>query len=724
MLNTEASFKYDLNEDYSICHLLNNFPQLSKCLFISLIWELKLDKYFYESLIFTPSWFMTQFLEEAIDSLRHAKSLEAIWRVQSLIEAIYKNICRMDYRPINASNLVDQKIILNKLFDYTMSLLRHYNTPNSDPELTKSKKKMRIYLGHSLSSIMSLVLMCFKLYQNKPTFSIAEEHKIFHLMQEKEPEADNFSTKCYSAYVNDSLMKLNFALLNTLQNSVMGITLDDFVYWVEIDIADTTTEDEDLKNDNLQKAIGTSSYNIISIINENGCFEHDVVKQLSTISIKPNTLREIAKEATVGTVLEKIESSINRRIWFEELLDRGEALYFNTECLQTIVDNIALVQLKDLLRILKDHQNYGEMDDEDDRQIKEIFGKAANQLTNLEIRDLIEELIRTLGTSYTLSLDDLKLSLELNNYMNQITEANIDENRMWILILQNPQEFYRKLLENASDQDEKQLTIIFKVVSETSSIACDFVKDIIQDSLSIDGEKKTSLHLFLAGIFKLNIIARKEFIKDVLMDNMAKALANEDYATLHVLTNALKQIVNKLKIEDLIPPLTLLMAHILDKCRWDLMTFNQLREAIVERSILILQNLNKTIVTSGCKRDKDWIQTKIEACKPMTKFYFQKLSLERNSPIVQFDKFLHSSGFDGAAKSKITSFLCETIVRSTTKEFKWLMSNENLQLYINDALLVITVIVSKSNEECAINCLRKCVSDYVKILMVRNLSII
>jgi hypothetical protein len=719
MLNTDASFSRDLNGDFSICHLLNNFPQLTKCLFVNLVWQLKLEKYFYEAIRYTPSWFMLQFLDEAVDSLRFSKPFEAIEQVKEIVAAIYFNVCRTDFKVTNASQQIELKIILNKLFDHIMSLLRNYNTPNIDDAITKSKNKLSEYLGQSMNHQLSLIQQCFELFQLKPQFQITEEFHIFKLMNEKEPEMDNHSANSYSPTVFDALTKTNIALLNTLQNSVMNITLDDFMYWVEIDIEDPSTEDEDLKKDNLQKSIGAFSYTLIQIINSNECFQHDVTKQLETLAIKPKTLAEIAKEATVGTVLEKIESSCSKQVWLQELLRRGDTLYCNTECLQTVIDNIDIMQFKDLMKILVEHQNHDDMDREDELQVKEILRFGGERLNNREIRDFTEEMIRVFGVDYRLNEDEAAYASELTNYLNKLTENDLDEAQMWKLILQNPSKFYERLLKDISTHDKTQIEIVLKILSETSSVADDFLKSNVLENLESAAESQKSLsHIFFAGLFKTNLIDRKEFMRDVLMNNLVKAMANEKLNVIAMLLNTLRQISGKLKIEDLLAPLTILLAQILDKYRWDLMNFSQLREMIVENSIDIIQDLVRTVLIHGSKKDKDWIIAKTGNCKVMTKFYYQKLHLEKGEPIVTFDKFLQPEGFEGASKSKITSFLCETIVRCTTKEFKWIMANENIQPFITDTLLVITVIAGKANQQGVTNCLHKCVSDYVKVLKV------
>lgn len=711
MLNTDVTFKYDLNNDPRICHVLNNFEPLTKCLLITLIWELKLDEFFYEMLEYSNSWFALQFLHEAADSNRHQKPLVIIERVKCMVNAIYSNICRMDYRP--ASNQVDKKIVLGKFFDYIMDLLRHYNTPNTELE-SISKKKEKEYLGHSLNSLLSLVLSCFHLYHNKPPIEKGEQ-QIYKLMLEQEPEVDNHSST-YSLPVDDTLMKINVALLNTLQNSVLNITLNHFVYWVEVDVEDPEEEEVDLKIDNLQKAVGLSAYNLTQIMSLNECFQHDLINQLKCLAVKPKELHEIAEEATVGTVLEKIETSINKRVWLQELLNRSATLFQNTECLQTIFDNISLINIKDLLKIVREYQNH-DIDDEDELIVHEIFRASCPYLKSEEIIELIEELISVLGVNYNINGETEQLEQDITNYQNKLTLTSLNIEQMFKLMLLNPQLFYNKLMDGIAEKDDNQIQITLKLISESSSIATEYIKNLIIENLLPSANNKSTTHIFVNELFKIDLINRKEFIKDILMDPIAKALQCKEFEKVLVLLNALKLMSSNLKIDDMVAPLLILLSHAMDQ-RWDLVSYSQMMESIIEVSVAIIIDLMKTILVKGNKKDKDWILAKIENSKPMTKFYFQKLALEKSETILTFDEFLHPEGFSNATKSKTTAFLCENLVRCTTRECRWFAKNKFLQQNFTDALLVITVIASKSCDGSPIDCLRKCVSDYVKVLMV------
>jgi hypothetical protein len=706
ILNTDASFKFDLKGDHTICHLLNAFPQFTKCLLLNIIWDTNLFPYYYDCLKYAPSWFILQFLDETIDSLKYAKPYEILDRVENLIKSIYLNICRSDFR--STANPVEKKIILNKFFDHIMNLLRHFNTPEADKKIFSSKIENHKYSGFSMKSILSLILYCFRLFREKPDFEVDQKYHIFKLMLEKEVELDNHS-EGYSSVVEEVLGRINVALLNTLQNIVMNITLEIFMDWVEIDLPGGS-EDEELT---LQKLVGESAFQLVQLININECFKHDVAKQLECISIKPKEIQEIVKEATIGTILQKIEKDQkNAQFWFNELLSRGECVFGNLECLEAISDNPQLIDLQNFKLIIQEFQKY-EPEEEELEKFHEIFEKCFQKFENLELLDLAKEFLEEGGHDFHLNYETEELDYEIINFTNKFTGT--PENYAKI-VLKNPKYFYEKLMDNLEESQEKQVEIILKILEETRGISRPFLKDFLAGKIGGFSKKQSKIPEFFAGVFRLDLLDRQDFVK-MLMGGLSGALKDGNFELLVILLSALKQIGGRLTVEDTLAPLLVLLAHILEQSRWDLVKYTALNQEVVELTINIITDLMKTMVVQGSPENKAWITKQTEKLKPLTRYYFQKLSVQKGESL-NFEDFLHPADFKNETKEKIVAFLCEYFVRCTSKEARWLGLNENLQPHFGDALLVVTVIVAKSGQEKAGDCLRKCVVDYLRILNV------
>lgn len=225
--------------------------------FSDLLWNLNFNQFFGDFLSYSPCWHAIQFLPDAIFNLRHATPHEKLERVDTMVKAIYLNICRVDFR-----NSVENKISLGKLFDHMMGLLRHFNTPDSEPFEKWSKKSTNEYLGVALHTILKIVLHCFNIFNHKPALEVDAKYNMFKVMLEQEPEIDNHSNINYSNPVSEILLQINIALLNTLQNFLMNVTVDLFVYWVEIDVANEEDPGEELT---LQKLVANSCFDLIEV---------------------------------------------------------------------------------------------------------------------------------------------------------------------------------------------------------------------------------------------------------------------------------------------------------------------------------------------------------------------------------------------------------------------------------------------------------------------------
>lgn len=116
--------------------------------------------------------------------------------------------------------------------------------------------------------------------------------------------------------------------------------------------------------------------------------------------------------------------------------------------------------------------------------------------------------------------------------------------------------------------------------------------------------------------------------------------------------------------------------------------------------------------------DKKWILTKTASLKPMTRFYFHKLSLKLTDQPLKLDQFIVGADFGSLSRHEATGILCETFIRCTKKEAEWLAQNKQLQPYFKDVMAVLFEIVKKTDNSNSINCLRYCMQSYRKVVLV------
>lgn len=713
VLNTDANYKYDLMTDHTISHLLNAFPQMSKCFLLACIWGLSLDKFLYECIAFTPIWFAFTFVEDAVESLKYADTYETLDRVDNLVRSIYTNIARSDYRPMET---VEKKIILNKYFDVTMDLLRHFFSPDADGFENWSKRKKYKYTGYVLKHNLELMLHCFDLYLHKPHVKHTN-HSIYTLMHEREPLVDNMRGS-YSDAVAETLHRLNTTILNSLQNNVMHVDCHAFMYWVEIDVdADTT----------LQRLVGEAAYRIEQLINLNECFQHDVSTQLKTIAIKPQTVEERAAQSTIGELIDKLErlqgDDEHIHLWLREFIARGELVLGNDECLAAIELHAVSVTAENVRQMIEyaatvDIENGCVVEE----KLIEICLTAFDHLSEATIIDLIQFSIERQQQHFSY--------MQLENFDSFLIEvfnktAFAFDRKIYLkLLFQNPQLFYDKLFQEALTT-EVQMRQMIEILRATAKVFKEFfethLKLLIETKWNTNDRLVTPLvPKLIAQLFNLNVIDPVAFIIDnIYKKYLVQALQAKNLPRIALIINALLLIVQKYSFHGIAAPIVVMSAQIIELCRWNVISFEDDAVVVVTKTIDFVQEILKKFLPTATDKDKKWILSKIQTYKPVTKFYFQKLSLGKEQPIERFVEFIRSTatGANSNRQNHI-KFLCEHMVRCTTKEMKWLAENDELLPHFSDAMNFITTIVVRSKNKPETDCLRYCCNSYISIVEV------
>lgn len=722
ILNTDVKFKYDLVNDYTINHLLNAMTVLPKCLLHECIWGLSLERYFCECIAYSPNWFAYQFIENIVDSLKFADPYETLDHVDQLVCAIYTNIARSGFRQMD---IVDQKIIFNKMFDVITDLLRHFYSPDAEKFDNWSKNKYRKYMGFVLKHNLDMISHCFELFQRRPILkSDPTQYDIYTLMREREPLIDDHRID-YTATVREILHKINITLLNALQYNVMQVDCMAFLYWVEIDIDDDFT---------LQRVVGEAAYNVQQTINSNECFEHDVSNQLKAISIKPRTIEEIITQSTIGELIEKLEKLVdandpNIDLWLNAFIDRGELVLGNTECLEALELHIASFKSDLVKRLISfalncDIENGCEVEE----KLIEICLSSFDHISTDDIYQLIQY-----------SIDEQKQHFrcfQLENFgqnlievFNKITFA-ANPNTYLKLLFQNPQLFYDKLF-NESLSTEMQMQHMIKILQATAIIFKNYVKNQLKYLIESNGSLNDSsqslqlLPVLLSQIFFINLIEPSEFIVNILYKQyLIDAMKNSNFDRIHLIITTLTLIADNYKFDGICPPLLVMSAQILELCRWNLLKFTDQLLSIVVKTIDFINTIMKGFLPTASENEKSWIIAKTSTYTSLTRYYFQKLSLTKEQTPVNFDRFLWPTDKDPDDRQHSIKFLCEHLVRCTNKEINWLAKQQTLFTCFWNAFELIINIVSRSKQTNEINCLKHCCNAFMTIIDVSQMFIV
>lgn len=630
MFNTDATYKYNLKDDPNIVHVLEICPLLPKFMLVTLVWELRLDQFFNEMLSYSPCWFSFQYFEPATDSLKYIDdAFEVLTKVEQLLKAIFISITRSELRVMDC---VDTRIIFNKLYDYAMNLLRLFYTPDAEKFKNFSKKKMYKYSGFALKHLLQIVLYAFDVYEDAEVAKPLENWKEYDICSQPCKKLNNNASKDAPDDLKKQQMKIIAALLNALQNNILLVKIDIFISWVEIDLND---------KQNLQEVVGEMAYRVGERMVKNLAFGHDVQQQLKVIEIRPKTLEEVIHDARIGDILEalddtKMEYKI-RRAWFDELINRTVVALGNEECLQSIKQNIKLMhvehcqQILDFIKmeIIRNHlddlnesdldkkldiENM-DLDPEDYEDLSELIQLALQNFNVEQILSVLNYQCKIYGyNSKLFSRSDIaNRSTEFFNKCNSDPTA-FDIQQFLILAFEAPQMVWQNFFECACHNME-HITIYSATVKQCRPWSNNYFKPQILAAFNdLSCLEQRYFPALLCDIyFSLYYPDNKtEFLKQVIHKHVNEFLDNQQFTYLLPLVKCLNLInsygetqSNKpLNFGEITAPVLLMAAQIMDKARWDLITYTDVRDEIVRESIQFIQKTSKKFLPNATEKGK------------------------------------------------------------------------------------------------------------------------
>lgn len=627
MLNTDATYKYNLKDDNNLVHVLEICPLMPKFLLVTLVWELHLEQFFNELLSYAPCWFTFQYFEPATDSLKYIEdAFDVLNKVEQLLKSIFIAITRSELRQMDN---VDTKIIYNKLYDYAMNLLRQFYTPDMEKFKDFTKKQSYKYAGIALKHLLELVLYTFDVYETPQKANPLEDWPEYNICVQplKKPHTEKALKE--SKILKETQLKLIAALLNALQTNVMMVKIDIYIYWVEIDLND---------KENLQEVIGNMAFKVGERIRANKAFGHDVQNQLKVIEIRPKTLEEIIRDATIGEILNtlddfKLEYHI-RKAWFDELLNRTVALG-NDECLTSIKQNIKLMTVDhcqqildfiklEIIRNYQDEQNDSSQDikpnmenmDIDPEDYEDLIQLILLALENFSIPHLLTLLnyqCKLFGFN-SLLFSKADFSSRIVEFLNKYNadSASFDIQQFLILSFENPELSWQNFF-NIACHNYAHITNYCLCVKQCRPLSNNyFLPQLLSAFNDLSCLEQRYFPALLCEIyFTLYYPDNKtEFLKKIIHKHVNQYLDHQQFDQLLPLVKCLNIIgsygesqSNKpLNFGEITAPVLLMAAQIMDKARWDLITYSDVRDEIIRECIQFIQKTSKTFLPNATEK--------------------------------------------------------------------------------------------------------------------------
>lgn len=725
LVNTDATYKYNLKDDPGLAHVIEICPLLPKYLLVAIVWELNLDRFFYEALAYCPCWFSFQYFENATDSLKHIRDpYEVLIKVENLVRSIFTSITKSKAQQIN---FVDKKIILGKLYDFTMNLLRQFYTPDAEKFKTFKKNEFFTYSGYAINHILEMIIYAFDVYEEKNELKPDFDAAVYDICasnaqnQSLMPQADSH------ALIKEFQLKVIVALLNTLQYNVMLVKIDVFVHWVEVDVNDQET---------LQSVIGVKSFLVGERMLANRDFHHDVEQQLKSIAIRPKSLDEQITDATIGDMLGKLQEPLERLVkkaWFDGLVKRTVSLG-NEECLEAIKDNIKLIGLENCMEIIdyidledKVRMQSAETEAEDDdmdidskSDLVIILQAGVETLKSVDIIKLINYEVKRFGRDVSL-FEGERFSERSTEFLNKFSN-DFDEQAFLCLCFENPQAMWSKMFEVACNSEE-HISTFCSMVKLMRPLSNDYFYPLLSEALGNERIHQKYFSQLLCSIyFELWSERQIDFFKRFFNSNVNEMLDGERYGDLIPMVKCLNLIASKgSKDKEVLPfgeataPVLLMAAQIMENVRWDLLTYSDEKDEILKDCAQFIQNTIKGFLPLAKEKDKKWIKKSMkDSYRPLTRYYFQRFSLTPDQPPKKFDEFLIPP--ETQKEADIEMFLISNFIRCTAKETDWLARSQRLLPHISNMIQTLGVVVNEMDNPNAVLNYRNCMINYANIV--------
>jgi hypothetical protein len=454
-------------------------------------------------------------------------------------------------------------------------------------------------------------------------------------------------------------------------------------------------------------------------------FAHDVREQLNTICVKPQTLEDRLKQAKMSDLITKLDeinsddSKEVRKKWFNEFLSRGEIVFGNEECMET-VEYCANLFDGDNIKLMTRYLESEALDTSDKMTIEKVLLLAIDVLSVEETVGVVADLLSQYGPKFSFteigSIDNL-----LVEFLNKTTTGAVDVKGYLKILCQAPQLVHERVFRQLHTLTREQATSLIKLLAATREISERFIEPLVNEFQSID-TRLTSLDMHVAFVGELlaeGLLDKTNYLKKMLKQDLAKALTSENRWVLWLNLRILDQTLREPDNWDVlgpIPPMVVLLAACMERSRWDILTYDEIREKCVLTTIELAEIVVKKFTPLADQADKGWIASKLQSFSALTKFYFQKLNpVEKVRP---YDQYVLTENFSQMDAQQQKTKFCEVFVRSTPKEAIMLAKSADLWDLFTDSTLAIAETIGKSTETGSYASLKYVLSNYLQFVKV------
>ncbi|CAH2099858.1 unnamed protein product [Euphydryas editha] len=715
VMNSDLDILGELVDLDEIDNVIWTIPTIPKYLMCELLWQLHMDKYLYEILMFSCPKLALEVANAVFENFKYFNPTDSLEKLTPLTTSCYRLMTRFIF-------FNEEINVLSHAFRNFQNCLRYYMEPPNATKLESLGKKSRyIFLGKQFHSLLCVIRNCFENYVSNQKFRPTDFQQIYELTYNKStvinsqtsvfiPDSNN---KNLLEYINNA----NVDLLDTCKNLAMEVNVAVFCAWSEFEFEDKKT---------IQQVIGELSYRIINLLHKIvNLANHPMINIFKQIAYKPLDFVEVINIINTEDIIENLSNGNEREKWIKALLYRDK-LCEDAALLEQIDTNLEFLDDDERCRLFKKmhcHLSYAT----DNIESKLSFAiKVFQHCSSSSKHEIVEEQFSNCRFNNTLQTPEFdNMVTEFFNKL--INNPDMDMSKVLTLFIQNPRKVFTKIFTLACDNmDQTDIMLqVMKPLEKYSNhyyeidiepciilVLKETIANILENEL-----KQTHFLRFLIYLKKSKMICGSKLFLYVIMPNLHNALLNKDMLNIYIHCKLLVLLYSFQELEVYRVPTLAMLAQVLDIVRWKIDTYLSISPMTLELVLKLQTNIFWTQESVIPEKESRWLKSKLRNIKPLNLYYYRMLW---NPPGNTFAEVISGIRIHkDMDKENLTLWLSKVICSTIVQE--WFLIWDSLKEFGNrktldifhDALLLLFVAEKSNHSETSKACLIFCIKNFV-----------
>ncbi|CAH0722617.1 unnamed protein product, partial [Brenthis ino] len=718
VINSDLTILEEMVDLDGIDFVIWTIPTIPKYLMCEILWNINLDQFIYEILVFSCPQLSLEVADALISNFKYFKPTECLQKLKLLTSACYRLICRFLFFELESDE------ITHAMNNFQNCLKFYSELPNSAKLDTLSKDGQYKFIGNRLFSMLQLLTECFNNFLSVQKLKPSDFQEIYELTYKEDLVINQDSSIIIADCNNHSLLECinncHILLLDKCKTLVMDVSVEIFCAWSEFE--------EDDKS--MQQSIGELCYKVhTTLCKIASVADHPVVSMLQQISCKPLDLVEVINKTETDVIVENVNKEDNVTAqWIKALIYRDK-LCEDPVLMELLTTHLHLLNPDECYKLFKVMYNFLKNSTDSMENLLLLTIKVFQFCSNSSKQEIVEE--HFINDCF----NDNFLTPSFNNTITEIFNKLIispdtDLCDVLTVFIQSPRKVYTKIF-NLASENMHQTDIMLRIMKslqkyskhyyneETEPCVILITKETIDNNLDTD-EKQSNFVRFLNLIKIENIIPGHKLLLLVIMPNLHHALLNKNFTSIYVQCKLLQEAYPLNELLECRAPILAMLAQVLDIVRWKVNTFAVLAPTTLELVLKLQTALLNTYESDIPEKECTWLKSKLRNINPLNMYYFRRLWNPPGNTFVEVISGIHI--YKDMDMEHLTLWLSQVICSTTLQEWYqiWdsltVFGNGNILDIFHDALLLILVAEKSNHTESSKACLFYLMKNYVAII--------